>query len=114
MSSTLTCRISSTKTVSRVATAATSRRPWPAAAPMAAAAKMAAAVLSPTTIWPRPVAWRNTRPPPMNPIPVIAPAMALGAPCAPMMPTTPDPAPISANTRSPAVAPRTARSKPSP
>ncbi len=48
----------------------------------------------------------------MNPTPVMAPASAFGAPCAAMMPITPDPAPISANTRSPAGAPRTARSKP--
>ncbi len=49
----------------------------------------------------------------MKPMPVMTPGSALGAPCAAMMPTTPDPMPISANNRSPAGAPRRARSKPS-
>ena len=92
---------------------ATSSRPWPAAAPIAAAAKIAAAVVMPITTWPFPTDCRNTRPPPMKPTPVIAPASAFGAPCKAMIPTTPDPMPISEKTRSPAVAPRSARSKPS-
>ena len=48
----------------------------------------------------------------MKPMPVMAPASAFGAPCRAMMPTTPDPVPIMQNTRSPAAAPRIARSKP--
>ena len=57
------------------------------------------------------VAW--IAPEGVRPKPVIAPASTLGAPCSAMIPMTPDPAPTSANTRSPAAEPRRSRSNPS-
>ena len=107
------CRISSTSRASTVPIAATSSLPSPAAAPIAAAAKMAAAVVMPISTWFWPRVCRNTRPPPMKPTPVMAPASAFGAPWAAMIPIAPAPAPISAKTRSPVGAPRRSRSKPS-
>jgi hypothetical protein len=69
-----------------VASAATASSPAPAAAPIAAVAKTAAAVVIPSIIWPERTVRRNTIPPPINPMPVTAPAMAFGEPAPARLP----------------------------
>ena len=82
-------------------------------APIAEATKIPAAEVRPRTTWRwEEIDWRNKRPAPMKPIPVIAPARALGASFKASTPTIALPVPISAKVRSPAAEPRSCRSKP--
>ncbi len=85
-----------------VAIAANASCPSPAAAPSADQAKIAAAVVTPFTTWLSPMLCRNTKPPPMNPMPVTAPANAFGAALCDSTPITAAPTPIKEKVRSPA------------
>jgi len=86
----------------RVDMAANASCPSPAAAPSADQAKIAAAVVTPFTTWLSPMLCRNTKPPPINPMPVTAPANAFGAALCDSTPITAAPTPIKEKVRSPA------------
>jgi len=89
-----------------VASAATASSPAPAAAPIAAVAKTAAAVVIPSIIWPERTVRRNTIPPPINPMPVTARAMAFGEPAPARLPRTAEAVPIREKVWSPAGTPK--------
>jgi len=73
---------------------------------IAAVAKIAAAVVIPLIISPLPTARPNTIPPPINSMPVTAPATAFGEPAPARLPRTADAVPMSEKVRSPAGDPR--------